>query len=116
MSAVKSSVRPTALLVLLLGAPGCASNPYVYGPLGAVVAQPRPDSCEVALLFAPPDRAYDSLGVLAPADIEHPKLAREEGRFRSAVLDQVCAAGGDAVVIERDGEGRYLRATVIKLR
>jgi hypothetical protein len=107
--------RTLALVPLLAVVAGCAS-PYVYGSLGEAVAQPRSSGCEVSLLFSIPARAYDPLGVLAPLDIESKKLLHDESRFRSAVRAQICAAGGDAVIVERDSEGRYVRATVIKHR
>jgi hypothetical protein len=80
------------------------------------VAQPRAAGCSFTVLNKPPDQAYDSLGVLAPADITTSKLPSDEAAFKKAAGAQICAAGGDAVVVERNGEGRHVRATVIRWR
>ena len=103
------------LMTAVVASAGCGGK-YLYGPLGEVAAQPRPKGCEFALAYAVPEVAYDSLGVLAPEDIQKPKVADAERAFRSAVGAQVCAAGGDAVVVERNTEGQFIRATIIKLR
>jgi hypothetical protein len=105
-----------AALGVVLACAACGGSNYLYGPLGAVVAQPRPKDCEFLLAFGVPVRAYDALGVLAPLDIETPGAADSEKAFKSAVGPQVCAAGGDAVLVERNAEGRFIRGTVIKLR
>jgi hypothetical protein len=111
----RSRLGGALALVVALTACGGGSS-YLYGPLGAVVAQPKPKDCEFLLAFGVPVRAYDSLGVLAPLDIETPNAADSEKAFKSAVGTQVCAAGGDAVLVERNPAGRFIRGTVIKLR
>ena len=105
---------PLLLLATLAGG-GCAGK-YLYAPLGEVVAQPRAKDCEFLLAYGVPEVAYDSLGVLAPKDIQAPKVPDQEAAFKSAIQGQVCAAGGDAVVAERNGQGQYIRATIIKVR
>lgn len=101
---------------LLLGA-GCGGgNPYLYGPLGAVVAQPRAKDCAFTLIAKLPEQAHDALGVLAPQDIDAFKAPPDDAVLQKAVGPQVCEAGGDALVVERDAQGRCVRATIIKLR
>lgn len=95
---------------------GCGGGKYIYGPLGAVVAQPKPKDCDFLLALGIPVRAYDSLGVLAPEDIEAPEAASNEETFKNAVRAQVCGAGGDAVLVERNARGQFIRGTVIRLR
>lgn len=104
-----------ASLAVLGGAAGCGTG-YVYGRSGDLVAPPKPPGCTFAMLDAPPSQPYDELGVLAPKDIEFSNLAGGPTSFKEAAGDQICAAGGDAVVVERDEEARYIRATVIKLK
>jgi hypothetical protein len=107
-----------AALAAMVGSTGCfgfGGSKYLYGPLGAVVAQPKPKDCPFLVVPGVPVRAYDALGVLAPLDIESP-TANNEDAFKSAVGAQVCAAGGDAVLVERNTEGRFIRGTVIRLR
>ena len=36
--------------------------------------------------------------------------------FVDEVRPWVCSAGGDLVVVERDGAGHYVRGTVVKLK
>lgn len=94
----------------------CGGGKYFYGPLGDVVVQPKPKDCSFILIDKVPSQAHDPLGVLAPANIEFPKVASDDDRFKSSVAAQVCAAGGDAVVVERDSQGRYVRGTVIRFK
>ena len=96
-------------LLLAACAPG---QKYAYGPLGGAPA--RPEGCGVELLAQPPARAYDVLGILAPPDIEDGALAGGEVPFLEEVRGTVCAAGGDAVVVEKDSYGRYVRGTVVR--
>jgi hypothetical protein len=100
--------------VCLLSA-GCASH-YIYGRTGDVVADPKPPGCVFTMLDVPPEQPFDEIGVLAPRDIEYGDMAGGATPFKEAVSDQVCAAGGDAVVVERDFTGRYIRGTVIKFK
>lgn len=103
-------MRRIVVLVVLLA--GCGAR-YVYGP---VAANPRPakgGDCSFALLDAAPQRPFEELGILAPKDIEYGTMSGGPVPFKEAVGEQVCAAGGDAVVVERDYFGRYVRGTVV---
>jgi hypothetical protein len=106
---MKRALILTALLT------GCAGT-YVYGPTGDVEAQAKPPGCTFTLLDLPPQQAFDEIGVLAPQDIEYGDMAGGPTPFKEAVAEQVCKVGGDAVVVERDGTGRYIRGTVIKFK
>jgi hypothetical protein len=110
--------RVAATVALLAGAAAaaCGGGQYIYGPLGAVLAQPKGKGCAFTLIEKIPEQAYDPLGVLAPVDIATRKVPSGDAAFGKAVARQVCDAGGDAVVAERDAQGRYVRGTVIKLR
>jgi hypothetical protein len=108
-------VTKTVLLVAVVLA-GCGSSAYFYGPLGAVVAPPKPKGCSFDLVDKRPEQAFDPLGVLAPLDIEATKLPADDAAFKKAVEAEVCAAGGDAVVVERDRQGRRVRGTVVRWR
>jgi hypothetical protein len=106
--------RGGLLLVASLGL-GCAGK-YIYGQTGDGSTPPKPPGCQYPLLDAIPTRPFEELGVLAPKDIEFPDVAGGATPFKEAVGEQVCAAGGDAVVVERDFQGRYVRATVIRYK
>jgi hypothetical protein len=104
-----------ALLLVDLLTAGCAGH-YIYARTGEVVPPPKPQGCTFVLLDVPPEQAFDEIGVLAPRDIEYGDMAGGATPFKETVGDQVCAAGGDAVVVERDYTGRYIRGTVIKYK
>ena len=104
-----------ACILALLLLPACATH-YVYGPTGALTAPPKPAGCVFTLLELPPENPFDEIGVLAPRDIEYGDMASGATPFKEAIAEQVCAAGGDAVVVERDFTGRYIRGTVIKYK
>jgi hypothetical protein len=109
--------RATFALLVAAGAlcGGCATR-YVYGPTGEVSGEAKPPGCTFVLLDAAPTQPFDEIGVLAPDDIAFGDMSGGATPFKEAIATQVCAAGGDAVVGERDDQGRYVRATVIKYR
>jgi hypothetical protein len=93
---------------------GCTSS-YVLGRT-AQVAPARSADCKVELLEGAPPRPFAELGVLAPRDIEYGGVAGGATPFVESVRQQVCAVGGDAVVVEKNYAGNYIRGTVIKFR
>ncbi|HEY0711046.1 MAG TPA: hypothetical protein VGF45_00110, partial [Polyangia bacterium] len=113
-SALKVISKAFAVLVAI-GASACAGA-YRYVPLEEVIAQPKEDDCDFRVFEAPPDVPYDTLGILAPADIESESLDEDVEDFRDGAAKAVCRSGGDGLVAERDRDGRYVRGTVIKLK
>jgi hypothetical protein len=112
----RSPLRGALALVFVALVPaGCAGH-YIYGRTGDVIPPAKPPGCVFSLLDVPPQQAFDEVGVLAPKDVEFGDMAGGAVPFKEAVADQVCAAGGDAVVVERDFTGRYIRGTVIKFK
>ena len=111
MTARRRLARASWLFLLA----GCGAS-YVYRASGDLAPPPKPRGCTFTMLDAPPSQPHDEIGVLAPNDIEISNLAGGPTSFKEATADQICAAGGDAVVIERDDLARYVRATVIKFR
>ena len=110
-----SRSRVLWLTLLLAALPSCAAS-YLYGPVDGAAAQPRDDDCAFTVTDTIPQVPFDTLGVLAPEDIQASRLSTDPTKFQKAVEEQVCEAGGDAVVVERDAEGRFVRGTVIKLK
>jgi hypothetical protein len=90
---------------------GCTYK-YIYGPLGPT-RPAKPADCRYEVLSSVPSRAFEEIGVLAPQDIEYGRMAGGDVPFKESVTAQVCAAGGDAVVVERDYFSNIVRGTVI---
>jgi len=112
---MRGSVRVSILAGFVATASGCAAA-YVYGPTTPGDAPAKPSGCGFELLDTAPSRPFDELGVLAPKDIEYGDLSGGGIPFKESVGAQVCAAGGDAVVVERDLFSRYVRGTVIRYK
>jgi hypothetical protein len=95
----------------LLGA-GCTYN---FTQTTSHVARPKPENCTFDVLTARPDSPFDELGVLdfSGGSGYAASNARE---FMHSVRPDVCRAGGDAVLAEINGLGRYVRGTVVKYR
>ncbi|MCI0668912.1 MAG: hypothetical protein L0Y64_00470 [Myxococcaceae bacterium] len=89
---------------------GCAPS-YRWAKTTSVQADARESSCSFDILTARPDRAFDELGVL-----EKEWDTNQVDGFRASTQAQVCAAGGDAVLVEVNGLGHYVRGTVIRYR
>jgi hypothetical protein len=104
-----------ATLIAALVTAGCGTG-YVYGRVGDLSPPPRQPHCTFTLLDAVPARPFDELGIIAPADIIYGDVTSSPPFFTDAVSPWVCASGGDAVVVERDMFGHYIRGTVIKYR
>jgi hypothetical protein len=109
-----SAARVALLAMATLGA-GCAGK-YLTGPIEGAAAQPRDQGCDFVVTDVIPRRPFDTLAVLAPEDIESTSLPITVVAAQKAVAKEVCLAGGDAVVMERDAEARFVRATIIKLK
>ncbi len=116
----RRSARPaaaaTSRLALAALALAACGTPYIYGPTAPTAAPPKPADCAFVLLEAAPSRPFEELGVIAPEDIRFGSVPDSEIRFRHAVGETVCRAGGDAVVVERSRGGSYVRGTVIRYR
>jgi hypothetical protein len=105
--------RACVLALVALG--GCGPM-YMYGQTGKTIGDRKPDDCHFPLLEAPPSRPFDELGVVAPEDIEYGSMADTTLEFENQIRRYVCAAGGDAVVVEKNKWARFERGTVIKYR
>ncbi len=104
-------------LVCLLGwlLAGCGPR-YIYGQTTVVAAPAKPDGCPITLMYSVPTKPYEELGVLAPKDVQFGSLAGGPVPFQEDVHRQVCRAGGEAVVVEKNWAGNYVRGTVIRFK
>ncbi len=71
---------------------------------------PRPENCEFEMLTGAPAGSYVELGTLDLTAGATTNL----GEFRSGIRPQVCRAGGDAAIGIANGNGIYIKATVLK--
>jgi hypothetical protein len=94
-------------LVACLGV-GCIG--YNYTPTTRNAAAVKPPGCEFELLTTRPPRPYVELGVLERSM----RVAGSASDFKESVRENVCNAGGDAVLTELNGLGGYIRGTVLK--
>jgi hypothetical protein len=98
------------LFVLALLA-GCSPLTYTWTPASAKPVSPKPDNCKVEVFTSQPTQSYEEIGYVSHYNGTPPKQAE---KLRAAVVDQACAAGGDAVIAIADDKGEYTKGTVIK--
>jgi hypothetical protein len=90
---------------------GCVT--YSYLPVAASTA-PREAGCKVQVFSKPPERPYESLGLLENDALALAAVNAQE--FLNSVRESVCRAGGDAVIATVDPTGKFVRGTVIRFR
>jgi hypothetical protein len=103
-------MRRVVWSIALAALSGCVHAAYNFVPTTQHKAAARAPGCDFEILTARPDRRFVELGVLEWKNIATDSV--EE--FRGLVQSSVCATGGDAVLSEVNGAGRYVRGTVIK--
>jgi hypothetical protein len=100
------------LLALVLFA-GCVPTSYTFTPATKGVGT-KPDGCKYdVVLSGEPKQTTEDVGDLALYNGSAPK---DESGVRKALGNQVCQAGGDAVVMERDDKGGYIKGRIVKYR
>lgn len=71
----------------------------------------REPNCNFDILTAPPGPGYYEVAVV---DVSEGELLREIDRFKKEIRPHVCQAGGDAAWALANGNGVYIKATVLK--
>jgi hypothetical protein len=102
-------VGPMFALLALVGL-GCGSTTYTE--TGGARA-PKDDDCQFVSLTAPPQQAYHQLGVV---DVKPGKEINKLDEFQDYIRPYVCQAGGDAAIVLPNGDGNYIKATVIAMK
>ena len=104
------------LAILTSAAVGClpVASRYHYETVPSTNAQaaPRPSSCAFDLLQLRPSRPFDELAIIEN-DMHYADNAE---LFKTLVADQVCQAGGDAIVAEPNSAGYYPGGVIIRYR
>jgi hypothetical protein len=70
--------------------------------------------CPVAVYDAVPNRPWSLVGEVEPEDPG--RLATDEQAFVAAVREATCKHGGNAIIVVKDEQGRYVRGTAINVR
>ena len=97
--------------MICLAAIGCAGMASAdrYAQTGPK-REAKPANCEYQLLTTVPARAYEELGIVDA----YQSQTRDTAVFVDGMRPHVCAAGGDAAIAEKAGNGYYIKATVIR--
>ena len=64
-------------------------------------------------MTTPPRQPYREIGVV---DVKPGKDIAKLDEFEDLIRPYVCEAGGDAAIVLPNGEGSYIKATVVALR
>jgi hypothetical protein len=73
---------------------------------------PKSANCEFVVVTVPSDRPQEQIGILDAELV--PYAATTAAEFKDAVRNQVCQVGGDEVLAEVNGRGRYVRGTIVR--
>ncbi len=103
-----------AILAAVAGLAGSACTPRYTTRFQEAESPILSSECEVRLFDRAPDRPFVIVGEL---EAENPaRLATDEASFLKSLRPRICRHGGNAVIAQRDDQGRYLHGTVIRLR
>lgn len=91
---------------------GYATKGYRLDGVGLL---PLEKDCAMELFFAPPEDAVRRVGVVEfkPRRLGHLPRSQEEVLVQSHA--HVCRAGGNGLLVMRNGYGQYTRATILHL-
>ena len=104
------SLALSALLALL---PACArTSNYVR------TGNPRPalpEGCEFTVYRSPPPGRYTEIGIVEFSVLGGGAKGRAQnvGEAKERAAPHVCKEGGNALILQGDGQGSFVRATVI---
>ena len=103
------------LLVVLPLLLGCARTAN-YVRTGKAL-EPRPDGCEVKVLTKPPEGRYAEIGIVEFSVLGGGAKGRAQNisEAKERALPHACKEGGNALILQGDGRGGFVRATVIWL-
>ena len=100
-------------VVLGVCATSCGIS-YEMSRSSVVQVTPKSGQCEFQVVSMPPSmNEYEEIAILTPTSS---RWADSPQSFKDSVGDDVCRVGGDVVVTEVNGIGRYVRGTVLRKR
>jgi hypothetical protein len=103
------------VIIVIVGGIACATAFKTYTTFertGVVRPDARPDDCEFAVFTAHPDMPSEEIGVITFIHGGYPK---EIEVVRPRIAHDVCASGGNAVVLWMNGFGQFIKGTVLYL-
>ena len=106
--------RLSISILLVLGLVGCGGSGE-YRKTGGTYAARGPD-CDYRVIRNRIIEPYEELGVVDIEAFSVGQLPNDEDRFRKAVGDHVCKAGGHAVIPSINMQGRWVHGTIIRFR
>jgi hypothetical protein len=99
-------------LVVAASATSCAVS-YKMTVTSATPGPAKAPTCDFQVLnLVPSGEAYEEIATLTPTDAR----AATPERFKQAVREDVCRVGGDVVITQINGDGWYVRGTVLRKR
>ena len=108
--AVYTRTLPALTFAVLLG----CSPSTVYTPAASTTYPARKPQCSFRVVTNHTKVPFKRVGVIDIASFHIGGLPSTETEFRTAVAEQVCKAGGHAVIPAISGTGRYIHGTVIR--
>lgn len=99
---------------MLVGLAACGGTGE-YRKTGGIYAARGPD-CDYRVIRNRIVEPYEELGVIDIDAFAVRQLPSNEERFRKAVGEHVCKAGGHAVIPSINMHGRWVHGTVIRFR
>lgn len=103
---MRSHLLAIAAGVLLVG---CTSASLTKA---GAARSPKPKTCEFEILTALPENHVE-VGTVDVKPGEYGPWYRDLGEFKEFIRPQVCEAGGEAAVALANGNGIYVKATVL---
>jgi hypothetical protein len=97
------------LAVVLLA--GCVPLSYTFTPSSSAPVHSNPKGCKFDVLMSAPPEGYEEIGTLELYNGDAPKSS---DKFKSAVADQVCDVGGDAVIATTNDKGAITKGAIIR--
>lgn len=97
--------------VALVVVAGCVPLSYTFTPSSSQAISAKPKGCKFEVVMSQPSEGYEEIGML---DYYNGSAPKDVNKFKSAVAEQVCQVGGDAVVATTDAKGVITKGSVIK--
>ena len=97
-----------SISVASLAAIGCVSYTVVPTP-GKTTTPKAIDTCSFEVVAREPAGAFDEIGTVTVTS-----ATSSPEKFQSAIKEDVCRLGGDAVVTEVNGLGQIIRGVVLR--